>query len=140
MKIVTLTRIVDLAKVDEGTPGILNAEGFDCKTLELPFQLNKKKVSSIIPSSYICKLKKSPKFGMVYEVTGVKDRGDILIHAGNYAGDAEKGFKTDSHGCILLGDGFMSHGGQMMILNSKNTLAKFMAYMNGEDFILNIRS
>lgn len=77
---------------------------------------------------------------MVYEVTGVKDRGDILIHAGNYAGDESKGFKSDSHGCILLGDGYMEMGGQKMILNSKNTLAKFMSFMNGEDFILNIRS
>lgn len=140
MREVFLQRNVDMSRSDEGTPGELKTDRFECKTLELPFQLNKKKVSSIIPGSYICKLKKSPKFGIVYEVTGVKDRNEIKIHSLNFAGDKEKGFKSESEGCIGLGDSFSRLGGQLMLMNSKNTLAKFMEYMAGEDFILNIRS
>lgn len=125
---------------DDGITGKLMTDGFECYTLELPFKLNKKRISSIIPSSYICRIKKSPKFGNVYEIQSVKERGDILIHAGNFAGDVEKGYKTDSHGCILVGDCVEKIGGQKMIKNSKSTLNKFMEFMNGEEFILNIRS
>jgi hypothetical protein len=127
---------------DWGTEGDLTVKDsdFKCKTLELPFKLNKKRISSIIPTSYICEIVNSPKFGKVYEVKSVRERGDILIHAGNFAGDTEKGLKSDSMGCILLGDKITNIGGQMGISNSKNTLLAFMHEMNGEKFILNIKA
>jgi hypothetical protein len=137
MKRVTLKR--DISH-DWGTTGYLTYDDFECRTLELPDKSNKRKLSCIPPGIYICKIVDSPKFGGVYEVTNVIGRGDILIHKGNWAGDIEKGFKTNSNGCILLGEFITVINGQSGCSNSKKMFDKFMGIMNGEDFELTIEN
>src|SRR4030065_250290 len=98
--------IYRFAEDDCGTQGILCAHGFFCKTLELPWRNNQKGKSCIPPGNYKCVVRQSPSKGMVYHLYGVKDRSNILIHLGNWAGDADKGLKSDVAGCILLGQHF----------------------------------
>lgn len=124
---------------DQGTEGfIITTEGFNCKTLELPWRNNKKSISCIPAGEYTVVLRESPKYGRIYWVTNVQDRSWILIHSGNYAGDINKGFKTHVQGCILLGQNFGFLENQRAILNSRITLTKFMNFMNYENFKLHI--
>ena len=96
-----LSRFVVKKKFTLGRFKLFNESGillFECYTLELPYINNEKKISSIPPNDYVCKLVVSPKFGIVFQVLNVVNRGNILIHKGN--------FTTDTQGCILLGSSY----------------------------------
>lgn len=136
MKTVVLKRS---ASEQWGTAGELATEGFTCKTLELPYKRNIKGVSCIPVGEYECLVHISPKFGKCYEVVSVPNRGNILIHAGNFAGDLKLGYKTDSHGCILLGESFAVLEHQNAITNSKKTIDAFHAFMDFQPFKLVIQ-
>jgi len=70
-----------------------------CLTMELPWKDNRPNESAIPTGEYICKRITNPHFiGEVFEVTGVKDRTDILIHKANWT--------TDLKGCIGIGEEF----------------------------------
>ena len=136
MKVVRLQRI---STSDHGTFGILLINTFWCYTLELPWRDNQSNFSCIPKGKYYCEIRKSPKYGKIYEVTEVEDRSHILIHAGNWGGDVTKGFKSNINGCILLGSKRgKDNRGQQVIWNSGSTVKKFMATMNKKPFILNI--
>ena len=123
---------------DQGTEGTLITDGFMCKTLELPWRENRQSISCIPSGEYNVVIRKSPKYGSTYWVTKVPNRSYILIHAGNWAGDTKKGFKTHVNGCILLGKkhGFLSD--QRAILNSRVTVRKFRNTMVDKPFLLKI--
>lgn len=96
-----LCRFVIKEKFTLGRLKIFNESGnllFECYTLELPYINNEKNISSIPANDYVCKLIVSRKFGIVFQVLNVVNRGNILIHKGNYT--------TDTHGCILLGSSY----------------------------------
>lgn len=133
MKTVVLQRLGETAA---GTQGILQTEGFSCKTLELPWHDNLRQKSCIPPGSYRCHLTSSPKFGQAYILTGTEPRSNVLIHSGNFAGDVDAGLKSHVQGCILLGKYFGSIEGQQAILLSRPTVRAFMAHMGGEQFTL----
>lgn len=133
MKTVRLQRLGETAA---GTQGILQTEGFSCKTLELPWHDNLRQKSCIPPGSYRCHLTSSPKFGQAYILTGTEPRSNVLIHSGNFAGDVDAGLKSHVQGCILLGKYFGSIEGQQAILLSRPTVRAFMAHMGGEQFTL----
>jgi len=136
MKTVYLLR---LRTSDMGTEGMLiTQDGFECKTLELPWRDNQQNVSCIPSGEYITKIRKSPRFGLTYWVTKVPGRGYILIHSGNYAGDVEKGYKSHVEGCVLLGKTFGWLGKQKAVLNSRITVRAFMNHMKNEEFMLNV--
>jgi len=128
---------------DHGTEGILTTDGFFSKTLELPWRNNQRSISCIPPGEYIVKIRKSPKYGSVYWVTGVPNRSWILIHSGNVGGDVRKinpntrkRFRTHINGCILLGK---KHGflwDQRAVLTSKPTVRKFRNAMHDKEFKL----
>ena len=127
-----------LTRSDQGTEGMLVAEDFNCKTLELPWRDNQKRISCIPPGEYDVEIRLSNKYGRIYWVRKVPDRTYILIHSGNYAGDTSKNFKSHVMGCILLGQkrGFL--GGQVAVLNSRITVRRFMEEMEYEKFKLTI--
>lgn len=139
--------LVRTSTSDQGTPGRLTLEGgFTCCTLELPWRGNKDNLSRIQIGVYICKKRFSWHFvHFLYEIKDVCDRDNILIHQGNFAGDTTKGYKSDVEGCILLGariskmipEGFAKT--QMAVVESKDTLAKFMEAAAGEDLELTVR-
>jgi hypothetical protein len=100
-------------------PGIHNTPGdlgvyddnwnslFLCKSLELPWNNNKRKSSCIPTGTYTVVARYSEKFGNHFHVLNVPDRDLILIHVGNYAalevgGDNE--VQSDVLGCILVGN------------------------------------
>lgn len=91
-----------------GTVGVLYTEKLEelCQMLELPWENNKQNFSCIPKGKYHCQQitvdRNNPAFNhKAYEVQQVENRTDILIHTGNWAGDARKGYNTNSAGCLL---------------------------------------
>jgi len=111
-----------------------------CRTTELPERNNAPQISRIPAGTYLCKWAKSPKFGWVYHVTGVPGRRNILIHAGNLAGDVALGYLSHSHGCILPCGRMGRLAGQSAGLLSKPTVVKLAEIMQGQDFLLEVRN
>ena len=110
--------------------------GFACHCLELPWRNNRTSLSCIPAGEYLVKIRKSPKYGIIFHVKDVNGRSYILIHPGNYAGDRTKGYKTHSEGCLLLGKKRGWLGKQKAVLNSRITVRKFMNLMDNQDFKL----
>lgn len=125
---------------DQGTPGIFFAPGFGCLTTELPWRENAPQISCIPTGEYRCEWRRSPKFGWCYHVLDVPDRGNILLHAGNLAGDVSLGYRSHSHGCILpcLKRGKMD--GQMAGLLSASAVSGIAKAFNKKPFILEIKN
>ena len=67
-----------------------------------------------------------------FEVTGVPDHTNILIHMGN--------FDKDSEGCILVGRAIVTQDdGTHMVTSSVNTFEDFMNGLAGvKEFLLNV--
>lgn len=123
----------------QGTFGGLYIEGkFFCFTGELPWRDNQQNVSCIPCGQYVCRHVKSPRFGRVFEVTNVKGRSHVLIHAANFCGDKNKGFKSDLLGCIALGTKLGRLNKQKVVLASRLALSKFHRKMARKPFLLTI--
>lgn len=134
MKTIWLVRDPD---DNEGTRGKLMVDyQVFCHTLELPDRNNQPNISRIPAGRYRCVWHKSPRFGWVYLVTGVDGRSFILTHAGNWAGDAALGYRTDVQGCILLGTLATRLAGQKAIGASRAACRRFFKRMNKQDFYL----
>jgi hypothetical protein len=124
---------------DQGTFGLLVAEsGFSCGVLELPWRDNRASVSCVPLGEYRAVIRQSPKFGKVFHLTNVQGRSFILMHQGNLAGDTSKGWKTHSHGCLLLGKYRGKLTGQAAMLASLPTLRAFMRETADQPFNLKI--
>lgn len=145
MKTLILQRDKETQHSDLGTKGILSENGVKiCDTLELHEENNKKRESHIPTGKYLCKIVNSPKFGKVYEITNVPNRGNVLIHSGNFAGDTDKGYKSDVLGCVEVGNGYgiieyAPGKKQFGILKSKLTFNLFMQYMKDLPFYLEVK-
>ena len=87
-----------------GTNGILFFDGKEvCKTIELPWKNNQRRISCIPEGIYKIRKRFSPKFKWHIEIMNVKNRDYILFHPAN---DALK----ELNGCIapvseLTGEG-----------------------------------
>jgi hypothetical protein len=93
-----------IAQDDEGTVSPLESDGgFKCLVLELPDRANANGHSRIPAGTYPCEWAESPHHGPCYHVRDVPGRSDILIHAGNLAGDVDMGFASDLLGCLAPG-------------------------------------
>jgi len=131
-------QLIRYSSGDWGTAGVLVSEGFSCYTLELPWKDNRPNVSCIPAGLYEVELRESPKFGLTYWVRNVPGRKYILFHSGNWAGDREKGLRSHTYGCILVGKYPGGLQGQKAILCSRPTLKKLLNHMNKEPFTLQI--
>lgn len=70
----------------EGTNGKLECEGkLICKTIELPWKNNEKRVSCIPEGKYFIRKRYSQKFKWHLEVVDVENRSLILFHPANNA-------------------------------------------------------
>lgn len=126
---------------DQGTFGALFSEGRKiCGLLELPWHDNTQQLSCIPTGRYLCVWAKSPRFGWCYHVTGVPDRGHILIHPGNFAGDTTLGFKTHSHGCLLPCTYSGKLTGQKAGLASSPAARRMADHFNKQSFTLEARN
>ena len=97
-----------------------NGIEYTCKTLELEWKDNEKRVSCIPEGEYLVRKRWSKKYGnhfIVLEKDGshVKNRSYILIHHGNY--------NRDILGCILVGNNHIDidGGGFKDVTSSKKT-------------------
>ena len=128
---------------DQGTFGVLTFGGQTCRTLELPWRDNRTQRSCIPPGTYRCQIVQSPKFGRVYGVTNVPGRSAVLIHSANFAGDVDRGWATQLHGCIAPCQrvGLMRNNAGIMQaagLLSKPALNLLTAWAAGNPFTLEI--
>jgi len=123
-----------------GTFGLLSIRGVIIRTAELPWRDNTPQLSCIPVGTYECRWVKSPRFGYVYQVTGVPGRGNILIHAGNFVGDSLLGLRTHSHGCILPCKRIGVIDGQQAGLLSGPAVSLLSERFNKQPFTLEIRN
>lgn len=136
MKVV-LTRLVDNGAQTLGELNVYDGHKkvMSCKTLELPWRDNKRRVSCIPKDSYKVALRpegESQKYTYPhYHVQNVPTRSWILIHAGNY--------HTQILGCILVGRTFadLNRDGQLDVTSSRDALAELLEVL-GDEFILEI--
>ena len=135
MDMLTLTRG---KYTDQGTPGALAGPGLALFTLELPWRDNRAQRSCIPCGQFVCKPVSSTRFGAVYLLQGVFGRSAILIHAGNFAGDVERGFLTNSRGCILVGCARGTANGQLAVLDSQAGMRLLRGAVGLHDCILTI--
>ena len=116
---------------DEGTLGIVYAEGFCCYSLELPWRDNIPYISCILPGMYVAKVDDSVKVAglSVIRLDEVGGRSGILIHVGNWAGDEKFEYKSDVYGCIIPGYGFNYDDmvAQRMVTDSKDAMTELLA-------------
>lgn len=127
---------------DQGTFGVLTFNGRAVRTLELPWRDNARQRSCIPPGVYLCELVNSPRFGRVYGVRDVPGRSHVLIHSANLAGDVDRGWQTQLHGCIApcLKTGAMQAAGkwQRAGLVSRPALRELTNWAAGRPFELEI--
>ena len=114
---------------DEGTFGrVVDDEGeFVCFSVELPWRENERGRSCIPPDTYPLSPWSSARFRAALHVANVEARSAILIHSGNWGGDAEKGLKTHLRGCIAPGRRIGVLKGQRAVLASKPALRHLIA-------------
>lgn len=93
-------KLIRLQRDDKQTLGHLYVYNgikkvFECKTLELTWKGNQRRISCIPAGKYNVVKHKSPKFKNSFWIKNVPNRSEILIHRGN--------FHFDILGCILVG-------------------------------------
>lgn len=122
---------------DAGTFGVLTLpSGWRCQTLELPWRNNVRRMSCIPAGVYRAIDHVSPRFGRTYWLQDVPGRSEILIHAGNLAGDTTKGYRSDVAGCILVGATRGHLQGQPAVLSSKLALNALLKNLAGNPAIM----
>jgi hypothetical protein len=99
---------------------------FSCKTLELPFKGNARRVSCIPKSAYKVKKRYSPKYGNHFHILNVPNRDFILIHNANYW--------FQLLGCIAVGENHIdiNKDGKKDVTNSKGTMEKLNKWLPNE--------
>jgi len=123
---------------DQGTFGVLEVDGLEFVTGELPWRDNARGKSCIPAGTYVVRWSPSGKYGMKYQLQAVPGRSHILIHAANHVGDEDKGLKAQVDGCLALGTEIGVLDGQMAVRNSKHSVATFEDHMGRQPFELTI--
>jgi len=126
----------------QGTEGILSvpALGFSCFSIELPWRDNQVSMSCIPAGEYECVRYYSNAFKQwLYKVREVEGRSGIAIHSGNVAGAEDKGYKSHSLGCILLGKSRGKLWDQAAVLVSRITVNRFFRLFEQKPFELKIK-
>jgi hypothetical protein len=125
--------LIRIESTEEHTAGVLIIDNnIICSTLELPYRNNEQGISCIPYGNYVCELKNSYKFGLVYQIMNVPNRSDILFHVGNSVNDIS--------GCVLLGRylGFLKN--KRYLFESKLAFNYFMSFVKDHLFFnLNIQ-
>jgi hypothetical protein len=128
MEIITLERFMHHPK---GTLGVLHLPDHSLApfyTVERPWLHNRRFESCIPEGAYILAWRKSPKFGWGYELSDVRGRDHILIHAANYPEDVQ--------GCIGIGESLM--GNKVAVGRSRDALRRFHSLTEEKQWVLQI--
>lgn len=130
MKTATLIRHSPRHDATIGTLTFGDGE-WQCETMEPPWRNNANDISCIPAGKYLCRMRKSNKFGLVYEVTGVPGRTDILFHWGQHP--------RNTTGCILQGRKAGVEDGKSILRGlTKPVVDDMIKFTGGEDFMLEI--
>lgn len=121
---------------DFGTFGALCIRDDILMVGELPWKDNQPNISCIPTGTYACDWVISPRFGGTYQVLNVPGRSHILFHVGNFVGDREKGLRSDSDGCIVVGTKLGMINGQRAVLNSRVAMGRFIDLTRRKPFKL----
>lgn len=125
---------------DQGTFGSVQFRSFSCYSLELPWRNNAAFISCIPTGSYKCIWAWSPRLRKpTYRLLNVPDRGGVLIHASNFAGDTSLDWRAQLLGCISLGERIGIMEGQRALLLSRPAVRKFEDFMKHQPFVLEIK-
>lgn len=102
-----------------------------CKTLELPWLNNNKRISCIPTGEYRVIRRWSKKFNNHFHLTNVPGRDSILIHNANY--------HYELLGCIAVGENLvdLNKDGYLDVTSSLPTMRKLLKMLPNE-FILEI--
>lgn len=110
---------------------------FTCKTLELPWKDNQRRVSCIPPKTYNVIRRAAGESRVIksehFLINGVKDRDGICIHSGN---------RYDQiMGCVLVGSAHqdINQDGYKDVISSRSTMEKLLGLLT-EPFRLTIES
>lgn len=106
---------------DKQTLGTMYYNGREiCKTLELAWRNNERRISCIPVGTYKVVRRASPKYGAHFHLTNVPNRNLILIHNGNY--------HFQINGCILVGATHedVNMDGYKDVTRSKPTMEKIL--------------
>jgi len=133
MKKLIIRRINDDGKQTQGKGELYDADDkclLRFATLEPPW-LNNVIGKSCIPSgNYSVKPRYSIKYGYHFIVENTSPRELVLFHVGNYmASKNPKTKKSDSTGCILVGESFkdINRDGELDICSSAAVMKKLLA-------------
>ena len=84
----------------------------------------------------------SGRYKDCYHLKNVPGREGVLIHKGNFAGDVEKGYKSDSKDCLLPARSFGAlsngKGPQRCGVDSAGGMAHLHAFTGKTDFTLEV--
>ena len=121
---------------DEGTPGNIFIGTWSAHTLELPWRNNIPNLSCISAGTYSLRLVKTRKpiggRSHLYLIENVPQRSGILAHAGTFAGNKEKGFKTSVLGCVLIGYRVGTYQNQRAIFDTRRAIGDFNNILAGK--------
>jgi hypothetical protein len=130
---------------DQGTFGawqLLKADGAverSWPSLELPWRGNRTGLSCVKSDTLRGRLVDSPHFKRkVYAFENKNGRESVELHPVNFAGDTEKGWQSQEHGCVGIGrsTGELENvNGKMQaaVLSSGPALDEFIAATGGDD-------
>ena len=139
--------IIRIDRGDEGSFGVFIAEGFTCRTGELPWRCNALDISCVYAGEYDVIWTFSNAFQKeMYLLVNVEGRTGIRIHVANLVGDVNKTnpktnltYESEVRGCIAPGLKTGIYKGQKAILSSGPALEQLEDVMNREPFKLSIR-
>lgn len=121
---------------EQGTPGWLSLGPWTAHSLELPWLNNQPNISCVPAGIYDMEMVKTrnPIGGRshLYLIKNVPQRSGILAHAGTFAGDKSKGFKTSVLGCILMGYAMGIYQNQRAIFHTRRAIGDFMNITGGK--------
>lgn len=121
---------------EQGTPGTAILGPWEANSLELPWLDNQPNISCISAGIYPFSMVKTRKpiggRSHLYLVHDVPGRTGILAHAGTFAGDKSKGFKTSVLGCLLLGYRTGLLKGQRAIFDTRRAIGDMHAILAGQ--------
>lgn len=129
MLALTLNRTI---KTDQITLGELSRDDTQQQigvTLELPWNDNIPDKSCIPTGVYTCAPHSSVLHPNTYQITGVADRSEVLIHIGN--------FLRDTLGCVLLGAYTGADG--LSIIHSTDAMNRLRSIVGQNTFVLTIQ-
>lgn len=101
-------RVIRQRSTVNGTPGAMAFDNaFSCDTLELGWHGNERGRSCTMADTYRGMVWYSPSLKrLVIRFEDKNGRKDCLVHNGNWAGDEDRGQKTQVHGCTEVGHGY----------------------------------